>query len=189
MKSEVKINSGIDKLVRSFIEQNGQPFSTLQLLKTSNMATAFSIFFNEDLPLDDPKVGRLVTMIEEWSTSLFMGMPLCDITLDNAPSIVRRIYCQGIIKEGRRTTKVLMDYFLGIIREHRATLDATEVRDIVDYFLAHRSGIDDDTVACDIVFFITDSVEMTSLLMSWVLFFICHHEDVQKKLKLQVCFF
>lgn len=183
--SEQKIHHALDKLEKLLLGREHQPFAPQEELKMFCASVVFSIIFNEDLPFNDPKLSNLATGANNWFRGLNEGILLHDFLLPGI-RLVQALFCFQSVKKTRKATLALRDDLKVMIQEHRASFDSTETRDIIDFYLTHPDNLDDDDIAYNILSFIPDGIDTAGSLLSWVLFYITKHQEVQHKLQNQI---
>ena len=172
----------IEDLLKELSDTNQTPvdIKDFALLVTTNIMSG--ILFNQRLAHDDPKLHELRDMtlnfyaiLNEFSLAEFF-----------VPNWLAQIFSRDKHRRMHAALEDYENYMKQSTEEHQKTFDANNPRDFVDLYLKKDGGNVGKTMYHNIALILPDSIDSTAIFMRWVVLYLGHHPDVQKKIQKEI---
>jgi cytochrome P450 len=169
-------------LLSKLEEEGGKPMDISDLLLKTTTNIISGILFNERMDHDDPKLARLSTLIMEFY-AVINEFSILEALL---PAFVIKVMSRGKSRRFKVALEKLEDYIAEQVVEHRKSFDASQPRDFVDMYL-NKPDLEIGKGFYDtIIAFSSDAVHTMLLFMQWIVLYLGHHPDVQKKIQNEI---
>ena len=162
------------------LNRNPVDISEVTLNTTANIISG--ILFNDRMDHNDPKLKQLRDLV----TNLNDIMAECFAMEALLPQTLLKLV--GGKKKQRliEALEQLEDFIAEKVADHRETFDAANLRDFVDMYLSKPDleigkGFYDTIIA-----FTADAIHSMSIFMRWIVLYLGHHPEIQKKIQAEI---
>lgn len=148
-----------------------------EIIPKATTNVIFEIIFNRVMEYDDPELQTTMATIRAFNLSFVDA-----IYLDSIPKIIQKLFYRKEAKAIKDTMERYKDIIREEIIQHKDSLDPTNPRDFLDAYLAEK-GEDHsfDRLVNNTLIVIPDAVDMTAHGIVWVLFYLSHHQESQRR--------
>ena len=162
--------------MRKLEETKGDAVDMRQFLPNMMANVTFSILINESYECEDPELLSKLELIRKWQKGVAAANPL-----DLFPWL--RFLPWPPLKRLRTVKEEITAMYGAHVREHKATFDENNLRDMVDVYIKEK-GIDcnDDEIVGMFFSIVGDSIDSLSEAMVWMILAMAHSPAVQDKL-------
>ncbi|XP_056011253.1 cytochrome P450 2U1-like isoform X2 [Ostrea edulis] len=181
---ESQIIEEVDCLMNELGKYENMAFDIQMLLNTSVSNVICSVLFGKRFDYENAKFKHLITLLNKLFTSVNASSPafifpwLRHIKMFNfsgATEYADSLFC----------------FVAGIVEEHKRNFDENNINDYIDAFLLEQKGRakEEDTTFSDeqlnhsVRDFFGAGTETTSTTLRWMLLYLIHHQDWQKRLQ------
>ena len=181
----------IEKLCNEYKKFVGKPVCLDNTLNLSIVNSLWAILVGEKLPLNDPKILKIVTsfnkIVKESSGAgrLSAVLPHPKLVL-----LFKKTLKLDIFEE---TIDSIAEMIENQVKAHKTTFDADDIRDMTDLFLKEIGNTNDRessfykerghfNLINDFIDLFIAGMETTSTTLLWTFFYLLHHPDVKNKI-------
>jgi cytochrome P450 len=180
----------IEKLCNEYKKLVGKPVCLDNTLNLSIVNALWAILVGEKLPLNDPKILKIVTSFNKIVKESTGAGQLAAIL---PPSIVLLLKKQLKLDVFEETIDSIAEMIKNQVKAHRTTFDVDDIRDMTDLFLKEIGNTDDKdssfykerghfNLINNFIDLFLAGMETTSTTLLWTFFYLLHHPDVKNKI-------
>ncbi len=192
---EALVSDEVSELIRRLEKTEGKPVNIRNDFTLAVLNSLWKITTNERLDYEDPKICKLVSMIDQMfqefgnplNTLMFLYKPLYDFLKATKLSI------------GPTAITHMLDFFENTVKEHEDTFQEDSLRDFTDHYLNEmriKSASDEESsfkgsdgrvnlVNCLMDFFVAGG-ETTSTTLNWGMLYMILNPDIQAKVQAEL---
>ena len=193
---ETLLDEEVLKLCKHLKQESGDgsvQVSMMQPLKLVIISILWAILFGEQQDLNDPKLVKLVNLIDEGlrvvSPQTFLGLILPNPAMTNWP-LIRSLTGMNLVESYRRGTSKFIGHH---IKEHQQTMDENNIRGFVDRQLLEIQQTTDPKSSFygktgyyamfnNVADIFLAGQDTTSSSILWTFLYLLHHPEVQTKI-------
>ncbi|KAJ8047663.1 Cytochrome P450 2U1 [Holothuria leucospilota] len=178
-----KINEETSHLVEAIHKEENKPFDPVHVISNAVSNIICSISFGDRFDYDNVKFQQLLEVLRTLTTDA----PLLNFPVLICPYLM---YFPPFSKQIHRN-EVVKNFINDVVEKHHATLDANDVRDIIDMFLIEadqRKGetgpdnvYDSSSLWRTIFDLFGAGSDTTANSILWAIAIFCHYPDTQEK--------
>ncbi|XP_077985288.1 cytochrome P450 2U1-like [Glandiceps talaboti] len=176
---ETIITKEVDMLVGELRKLEGNPCYLGGLLNISVSNVISSITFGKRFEYTDEQSQGLVHSTSRWAELYFK--------ISDANSFpLLRLFMRSIIKEHNYHAEQINSFCENEIKEHKATLDPSNIRDFIDAYLIESQNQDQEIFSeSELKYTLVDlfvaGTETTATTLKWALLFMILYPDIQEQ--------
>lgn len=180
------------KLVEEFKKQDGKAVDLDATMNISVINALWLILMGETMELDDPKLLKLVSEINNVVRGIPIQSPIAAMLPD--PSWAKYQPLWSFLQYAKAEEKMndLISVLRVYINDHKKTVDQEHPRDFVDVYLNQMKATSDsqssfygqrgeDMLVSTLMDFFIAGMETTTTSLLWTILYLMHHPDIQKQ--------
>ena len=161
---------------------NQEPTDVHELINNLTTNIISGILFNETMSHSDPKLARFRKLVTDMY-NIMNEFSMFEALL--SPKLMK-FFSGGKKRRFENDLKNLEDYIAEQVVEHRKTFDPANPRDFVDLYLDKADMEIGKGFYDTIIAFTADAVHSMSVVMLWIVLYLGHHPEIQKKIQAEI---
>ncbi|XP_077345093.1 cytochrome P450 2C14-like isoform X5 [Lithobates pipiens] len=186
---EDKITEECQSLISIFKTYKGKPFENTMIMNASVANIIVSILLGHRFDYDDPKLWRLLTIVND--NARILGSPM--VLLYNAfPSLVQ--WLPGSHREIKPSIEEMHTFIRETFTKQRNQLDVNDQRNLIDVFLVKQKEekpnpelhFNDTNLTILVTELFAAGMETTSTTLRWGLLLMMKYPEIQKNVQMEI---